>query len=259
MSCGNDFKESKTYYESGKLKSKSLTKDGLMNGESVEYYESGSIQSISNWKGGVQIGENRHFYENGQIESISYLDSGRMHGNMKLYDSVGNLLEDANWVKGKLHGTRLQYHSNGNLKLKGEYLMDKPIGKFKYYNTDGLIIRSVDYDGGKSENSEEEFDIIFKAKNDTVKSGETYELEIFFKNPKGDSISLIFGNLDSRYKLIDTLYIPEINSNRAYYSVKVPTVSGANQVQGIIQDIKIEKDRLAIKSMPFVQDYYVID
>jgi len=72
---------------------------------------------------------------------ISDLDSKK---HEEYYDDKTLMLE-VKLKDGMKNGTLKMYHANGKLSLKGEYENDKPIGKWKYYDDNGDLIKTNYY------------------------------------------------------------------------------------------------------------------
>ena len=84
----------KTYYESGKLKTESIYKNGEKEGFFKTYYESGELQSETNFKNGKEEGLFKLYYKSGEFRSETNIKNGFPDGPVKNYNENGELIEE---------------------------------------------------------------------------------------------------------------------------------------------------------------------
>lgn len=72
---------------------------------------------------------------------ISDLDAKKYHD----YFESGKLKLEVDIKDGMKHGDLKVYHENGILRISGEFKRDKPSGKWKYYDSEGKLIKTDKY------------------------------------------------------------------------------------------------------------------
>lgn len=102
------------------------------------YYKKGESQPYS----GVLYGK----YKNGKYLSIQEYKNGVGNGKWINYYESGNIKEIGHYNDNRVEGPISQYHPNGVLKAKGTYAhWRKKVGTWTYYNENGNLIKTVDY------------------------------------------------------------------------------------------------------------------
>jgi len=85
-------------------------------------------------------------YENGKYLSIQEYKNGVGNGTWINYYSNGNLKEVGTYRDNRVEGPVKQYYENGKLKAEGTYAhWRKKVGLWKYYNKEGIFVRSATY------------------------------------------------------------------------------------------------------------------
>ena len=80
-----------TFYQTGELKERFETKDGVREGLYQKWYLNGQIGKQSFYKNGVLDGELTVWYPNGVVKATYPISKGMIQGTAKYYDSQGNL------------------------------------------------------------------------------------------------------------------------------------------------------------------------
>jgi len=145
------------YDEVGELAAKgkysNKEKDGLWTyyGENnivimEETYNKGKLQgkSIIYWQ------SNNH-----NPAEIKNWDNNIKHGDWLWFYDGGNKRMTAKYKEGKLDGDFIVYFIDGSIHVNGSYVMDKRNGKWDYYNEDGSLKASIEYNNGKIVNEDE--------------------------------------------------------------------------------------------------------
>ncbi|MFW6094848.1 MAG: toxin-antitoxin system YwqK family antitoxin [Bacteroidota bacterium] len=107
------------YYESGRIKSSVIYKNGKVDNYAVFYYDnpSNTIMINATFNQDMLINEYREFHKNGQLKA-----------------QIG-------YKQGKPEGEARFYYPNGNPKITGKYKEGEQKGKWKFYNQFGELIR----------------------------------------------------------------------------------------------------------------------
>lgn len=143
----------------------------------VEFYTDGEIKNISNIITDNKQGEFQSFHKNGKYSSYGYYESNRKTGCWKSWSESGILIKEENYDSGKLRGQFKEYDENGLIKTLGNYAFsigqdtvsvfnidtfeetiqintttDKSYkhGIWEYYNQDGSIQKTEEFEYGKS-------------------------------------------------------------------------------------------------------------
>uniref|UniRef100_UPI00404A946D toxin-antitoxin system YwqK family antitoxin n=2 Tax=Flavobacterium sp. TaxID=239 RepID=UPI00404A946D len=168
--------ESVYYYENGNLEERSFFKNGSFHGSMVLYFENKNIKSERKYWNGRLIDTCKTYFENGQLslmqvfdldtitlknsgKQINYYPNGNMKAKVSFNDDASNITvyyendmvkTVSNKLDNKVHGHYVQYHENGNKMFEGFAKSGYYNGKFKYFDKSGKLIKTVNYDFGKS-------------------------------------------------------------------------------------------------------------
>jgi antitoxin component YwqK of YwqJK toxin-antitoxin module len=82
-----------SYYKNGKIKSRSFSEKGILNGPTFLYYENGALMVATNYKNGSNQGKTIYYYNNGNKRSEGILKNGKEIGIWKYYYPDGKLKE----------------------------------------------------------------------------------------------------------------------------------------------------------------------
>lgn len=115
FSCTNELKPgTTTYHDNGNVaRQQFVNADGAIIRE-IQYHENGQIKFEGGYKDGFKDGEWKSYYEGGTIWSTN------------------------NFIGGKREGDCQSYYPNGELRYQGQYENDKPVGKWVFYDENGL-------------------------------------------------------------------------------------------------------------------------
>ena len=111
------------------------------NTDSVYYYR------LIKYEAGKPSSKVRDFYRNGQKQWEGFLismDPQVFDGSCIYYFQNGQPQFKINYVNGKANGPYLEFSSNGKLVGEGAMKDDLPIGKWNYYNEEGVRIQSTE-------------------------------------------------------------------------------------------------------------------
>ncbi len=140
------------------------------NGYNIFYYDNGNISSEGTLREGQPDGYWKTYYESGVLKSegnrIDYL----LDSLWSFYNENGDIILKINYKKGKKNGLRITYrdkeyveenfvndvregyssvyYSNGNLKTKTFFKSGLENGISKTFDSDGLVIRIIEYKSG---------------------------------------------------------------------------------------------------------------
>ena len=114
-------------------------KSGKRIGLSKSYYDSGKIRSISNHDNGKEHRNDITYHENGKIHSTINYVNGTMNGPYIAYDEQGNVIEKGMYDYGFKVGEWLEYNENGQLKQRCIHKkiitsMDDSSNECEYFN-----------------------------------------------------------------------------------------------------------------------------
>lgn len=117
--------------------------------EVKDYYLNGYLQMLGYYTDksfavSKQTDTITRYYLNGNIESKVVYKNGKKNGKYTHYFFDGSLKTSGNYLNDKLHGSYIEWYFNGNKKYEFEYDNGIPIGKWVWYDSDELIIISLD-------------------------------------------------------------------------------------------------------------------
>jgi antitoxin component YwqK of YwqJK toxin-antitoxin module len=170
---GNWIGTYKFYYENGQLSSEwNYNNQGSRTGEQKYYYENGKVRISGEWVNGKENGTIKEYYENGDLKSERTYANGEMNAKAtKEYDRknpINNTASDTKLetkeVPAEQNATKEKFKvgnfdGNGMYQLKDregrvarEGLFENGAlieGKVFQYGTNGKIIKTLIYKGGK--------------------------------------------------------------------------------------------------------------
>lgn len=127
----NEQKEGKwTYFSDNRIISEENFVNGKKHGVSRKYYPSGEIFSETEWKNGKKEGKYEAFYKRGE----PYMQC-KYSNNMR-------------------NGLCLVRFKNGRIEMEANYLNNLRDGEWKFYNEEGDLLYTLQYDKGKLLNPE---------------------------------------------------------------------------------------------------------
>ena len=108
--------------ETNSLKSRSLVKEGKLNGLSEGWYSGGQLQVSETFIEGRSHGARVKWYSNGQKKADDSIKNGELQGLCRKWHDNGLLSEEMTMVDGKAHGKARSWHEDGS--LKADVLLD---------------------------------------------------------------------------------------------------------------------------------------
>jgi antitoxin component YwqK of YwqJK toxin-antitoxin module len=106
------------HYPDGSLKSRSMVRDGKLNGISQGWYPDGSLQIEEHFIQGVANGLVTRWHANSRTLSEATARDGRLHGVYRRWHTNGQLAEEITYTEGKPHRLSRAWFPNGKLKAE---------------------------------------------------------------------------------------------------------------------------------------------
>ena len=114
-----------TYFENnGNKFQEVLFEKGYRQGVSRSYFETGKIRSEETFVNDLKHGPAKYYFETGKIASEGNFKNDKEHGIVLTYYHSGALREEATWEEGFLVGKFKSYHKNGKIEVDGEVMED---------------------------------------------------------------------------------------------------------------------------------------
>jgi len=219
----------------------------------IKYKEDGSIDYIQQFKDGKPEGLYMNFQKNLGLDNLTFLKDGKN-------DGIG-----------------MAFHKNGYLNNFGRYTAGEKTGWFYVFNREGLLTGKREYvlvDGKSYMNQWVEYDqngladkfnssyLNLKAKKDTIKSGEEFQMNVtleasYFKQ----YMLMIVGPFDEKFNLPKDATCDTIKSVNYTASYKTKTYKrGKNLVRGMVQEIKLKDDsddKYNYRKIYFTKEFFV--
>ncbi len=164
------------YYKNKQIKESKTYRNNVEYGKVRKYYEEGSIKYSGNYWNGKEIDTCRRYYPNGTLKKIficvsdtlnnhfegklhSYYPSGiskaymeltnyKLNGIAKTYNEDGKLTEYWTTDNDETTGAFAEYYDNGKAKIIGNYKSGYYDKEIKYYNKNGVLTKTVNYQEG---------------------------------------------------------------------------------------------------------------
>lgn len=146
----------KFYSREGIISSEINYKEGLKDGPRKAYDE-GVLSKVDYFETDVQIGTTQYFYTDGKIKKEVPFDRGKENGQGFEYaQEDGRVITLLTFKNGSLlrkqnvnrydeqkqrQGLWMSFHKNQKVKVEGPYLNDLKNGYWKYYTSEGDLIR----------------------------------------------------------------------------------------------------------------------
>ena len=111
----------KSYYPSGRLRSKISFTDSLRDGLAKFYYENGNLKEERNYKNGKVEGTIKLYHKNGNLSEVFSIIDGIREGPTSLYDSTGNYVGGLSFTSGKQEVQNSDMESSEKLDSSFEY------------------------------------------------------------------------------------------------------------------------------------------
>jgi len=138
------------YSPNGKLQTKLI--DTTLAGQELKYmqtyYESGQSKLTGYYINRKDMfGEWTNYYKNGQTASIVNYKTGKLNGKYQYFHDNGQLWTERTYNKGKLWNVHSNFDRKGKKKDKGT--IRNGAGTLKVYDTEGNLIKTVEYKNGQ--------------------------------------------------------------------------------------------------------------
>ena len=117
----------------------------------IEYYENGdggnkSPKIVHYYVGSDSLNYKEvQYYEDGVKKMEGNYVNNEREGEFTAWHRNGNIWSNGNYVKGKAEGMRRVYYENGKIFIEGEYMHDKRVGEWAFYDTLGVLIKTISY------------------------------------------------------------------------------------------------------------------
>lgn len=97
------------------------------------------------------LGKNRHglstiYYPSGNKWAEIEFEHGKKNGKLIEWSKDGKIRLECHFKNNREHGAYISWWANGNLKEKGFFREGKKVGKYSWYNQDGSLCKTHDYD-----------------------------------------------------------------------------------------------------------------
>lgn len=214
----------------GSVESKELEVKG--KNSLIEYYESGSLKKVVLFNDkGNKDGEFLYFYENGALK------------------------RRANYCNGLLCGDDVVYHPNQNIKSVSSYFVQ---------NKATILKEEKIYDDAGRVNNNESLYLDLVSEADTIAIGERFQVEIriaasIFKKPaKNRFMKVVYGSLDSKFRILEPNKLDTIvGNNSAALVIVKPDKVGENVIRGFVIDGVDNNDGEQYGYIYFEKHFYV--
>ena len=118
-----------SYYNSGKIKSRTNYSTGRKEGLEKEWYQNDSVFSERFYNKGIKIGVHKAWWHNGNPKFIYHFNSkGEYHGNIKEWYETGSILKDFNYVNRNEVGSQKVWYETGKIKANYEVINGERFG-----------------------------------------------------------------------------------------------------------------------------------
>nr|GFB25822.1 hypothetical protein [Tanacetum cinerariifolium] len=167
-----------SYYESGKVKSKTTYRLGVPTGRALAYYESGQLkeeidyaaqgrdrkitryydaatptrEAEEQYKNNHPVGTWREFYQDGKMprKVETYAPTGKLQGERLTYFDNGQVQTRQQYENGQQTGLGEQFFANGRLWKEGTYVKGQLSGPYRELREDGTLAEEGQYKFGKT-------------------------------------------------------------------------------------------------------------
>jgi len=167
-----------SYYESGKVKSKTTYRLGMPTGRALAYYESGQLkeeidyaaqgrdrkltryydaatptrEAEEQYKNNHPVGTWREYFQDGKTprKVETYAPTGRLQGERLTYFDNGQVQTRQQYENGQQTGLGEQFFANGKLWKEGTYLKGQLSGPYRELREDGTLAEEGQYKFGKT-------------------------------------------------------------------------------------------------------------
>jgi antitoxin component YwqK of YwqJK toxin-antitoxin module len=139
-------------YPDGKPERRGLYKKGNPEGEMTEYFPDGKIRMKAVYAKGIPTQPILYFHDNEVLRLRITMDSQGGKIKEENYYPSGELLSTIIFKLGVEEGEAKLYHENGNLQEIRPYTKGRLNGERKFFDQQGILIRSETYEFGNKIN-----------------------------------------------------------------------------------------------------------
>jgi len=191
-----------TYYPTGKLLSKYIVRNRLIEDTAYTYYPSGKLFVTDTWQHNKLNGKTVTYYENGRIRCVGKYNDSIKSGIWFYYDSLSTLISKNEF-----------FEFNHKSYVNNRFVHYKDSSEYALKCMDYSVIPKINMISG----------------TDTI-----YDFSIYLKCHVFDSVRLIYGMKDigaaSEYRNADTLY-----SSDGHYEISKINLTKSPNLLGEIQ------------------------
>ncbi len=119
-----------------------------------QFFNDGRKVSEEMYLNGVKQGISRTFYPTGEVLEETEWQNGQQEGSYRVFFKNGDPYMQCKISSGKRNGLCLSYFQNGRVELEAYYLNNLRHDEWNYYNENGQLKYTLEYDKGKLLNSE---------------------------------------------------------------------------------------------------------
>jgi len=113
--------------ETNQLKSRSVIRDGKLNGLSEGWYTEGQQQVMEQFVDGKSHGVRVKWHPNGRKQAEDSIEHGELNGVCRKWHDNGQLAEEMTMVNGQADGFARSWHADGSQKAEVEMEMGKVV------------------------------------------------------------------------------------------------------------------------------------
>ena len=113
--------------ETNQLKSRSVIRDGKLNGLSEGWYTQGQQQVMEQFVDGKSHGVRVKWHPNGHKQAEDSIEHGELNGVCRKWHDNGQLAEEMTMVNGQADGFARSWHADGSQKAEVEMEMGKVV------------------------------------------------------------------------------------------------------------------------------------
>ena len=162
-----------SYFLNGNMESKGQFVNNETTGVWEFYYESGNLKMRGVLRQNSNYGLWEYFYESGQKSMDGTIDNKKREGIWKIYYESGEVKEIGEYVnnmrsgfwetyfedgakRGEIvyaedHGRYTEFYHSGKVFAEGPKAGPRNVGRWRYYDESGLLLREGDYVNGKKQ------------------------------------------------------------------------------------------------------------
>ena len=100
--CWRQNDAGRSYYESGKIRTEAIVKNGVLDGPATMFYESGKKMSEATYRAGVLDGKAVSYYESGAKKSAAEYKGGVLNGTSASWKEDGSVVDEVTFADGRL-------------------------------------------------------------------------------------------------------------------------------------------------------------